>query len=1350
MKQVFKKNFVFRVMLVNVALCFLPGFVSTKVLAENPVEHGIQTPLNVPNMQPAKPVIARLNFYQPQANPDRATDLGKIKLLKQLASNTQDNDPEKADTLWRLGELSAHQGDGYVFEAHALDEPIFKANENPQKYSRVLKKLRAQREKFLNQSIAWYQEAIAYLSQAANRDEYRNFKERDQVLFALGNLLRQNQREAEAQPYYQRLVSEYTTSALSAETYFHLAEYAFDKGDLSKASELYDKIVRGQPLPYQGYVLYKKGWVHYQLGQFQLSQRTFTDAISWLIEESQHSQKKWLAGLLKEARFGLVRAYAPAGDPNRAWDLFHRVGDAEADTMAEKLASQYADTGRFVESIRMYQILIEKKPTSESVCLWRAGIVQSSLSYNGGQANEDSSQKIQELLTSYNYTKLHGDWQPEVVAACTNRTRAFLVSAAKGWHIEGARAKDQADSLKAYRLAIPVYQAYIKWFGKESNLDEMQFYYAELLQEVGSANNGPSQGFFCQAANSYDELVQKNPQRKNAENIAYGAVFNWNKCLSEKQEQQPESKVWLPEHQRFLEACEQYIALNPTGKQVVEVTYQKGRLLYDFNRMEQAIPVFRALVRTHPQNDLAIPAAQLLLDALAFQINQNENQADDKLLELLQEVEKLKQTTLGQQADFAKQLLQIKLRALRKQAEQMAKKGLYQESAVQYVALANAYATDPTAPELWYNAAAYFEKAHLLEKSVEAREALSRNHENHPITHKSMLLLGDLYMRLAAYDKAADSYETFAIHYIDANAPDDKERAHALVTAAALRRKLGHATQALADTTNFIKYFPDLATQAAELMFAMIDVYEQNDNKEALKEHIKLYLSTWAEKGGPIRNTLAHLKLAAILWQQSCPVKEANGLCITSKVVSPNKNMCAVRSLPSYFVYSRDPKLVNEATAQFQLANEKFKTEKTDAAEIPSVLTEALASAKAIEVDQKYERFLQTTAISSMPKKLHAWWDQTLQTATELKKEYEAVTQTKTSWSFVALARLGQLYKEVSDALYRIPIPPAPKAKKGITQEEWATNFRDSYCEQTSQMVSPVEKKATELLETCLKISTQNHIQNEWSFLCEQMLQETPGTYPFLYADWVPDFSSLAKFAVFAKMGTEDVEKKTRELLGANPQSMAVHEFLIQLHLVKAEQDIRFLKKAQMLTDAAIQINPEHAPLFYLQGLIRQKRGQKTGAMADFQRSLRLDPKLAEVHMALAMLLLQNRDYASAEMHFRSAASEIPQAWMGLGAALHRQDLSEQAESAYQQAQQQPGLSCAAFYNLGILYQDDFAFKKEEPAEKTKFYQQAKEYLTRFLNCSSDARFQLSEAKTRVEQIEQAMVALSESTQVSK
>jgi hypothetical protein len=95
-------------------------------------------------------------------------------------------------------------------------------------------------------------------------------------------------------------------------------------------------------------------------------------------------------------------------------------------------------------------------------------------------------------------------------------------------------------------------------------------------------------------------------------------------------------------------------------------------------------------------------------------------------------------------------------------------------------------------------------------------------------------------------------------------------------------------------------------------------------------------------------------------------------------------------------------------------------------------------------------------------------------------------------WAIASSARIGQLYSDFVGQLYTAEIPKDLKV-----QDEWGNRPQEIFCDALVDKAEPIELKAVEGFDTCLKAATDYSWYNEWSRLCEKELnQMKPSEYP--------------------------------------------------------------------------------------------------------------------------------------------------------------------------------------------------------------------------------------------------------------
>jgi hypothetical protein len=134
-------------------------------------------------------------------------------------------------------------------------------------------------------------------------------------------------------------------------------------------------------------------------------------------------------------------------------------------------------------------------------------------------------------------------------------------------------------------------------------------------------------------------------------------------------------------------------------------------------------------------------------------------------------------------------------------------------------------------------------------------------------------------------------------------------------------------------------------------------------------------------------------------------------------------------------------------------------------------------------------------------KKFTSYLDEKAKGLGRARDQYLEVFKMKQAqWAIDSSARIGQLYADFVGQLYTAEIPKDLKE-----QDEWGNRPREIFCDALVDKAEPIEAKAVEGFETCLKAATDYSWYNEWSRLCERELnQMKPTEYP-LASEIKPD-----------------------------------------------------------------------------------------------------------------------------------------------------------------------------------------------------------------------------------------------------
>jgi tetratricopeptide (TPR) repeat protein len=193
----------------------------------------------------ARPVFALLAARSPQHTARAIID--EIARLRAELARTKTDDPARAQLLFRLGE--AYDDQRQTAEP-GCDSRATAASAALQSWHAVF-----------------------------DDSRYREYQHRDQALFDAGFLLFQEHQEAQAQPLFQKILDEHSSSPLAPNAAVARAEPAFEAGDMKTALRFYNRALNPPNSVMFGYALYKVGWAHYNLHEIDQAAAAFQKVV---------------------------------------------------------------------------------------------------------------------------------------------------------------------------------------------------------------------------------------------------------------------------------------------------------------------------------------------------------------------------------------------------------------------------------------------------------------------------------------------------------------------------------------------------------------------------------------------------------------------------------------------------------------------------------------------------------------------------------------------------------------------------------------------------------------------------------------------------------------------------------------------------------------------------------------------------------------------------------------------------------------------------------------------------------------------------------------------------------------
>lgn len=1054
----------------------------------------------------------------------------QIQLLETLIEDTPDSDvAEKADLFFRLGQTHAQ-----ISRFHRL-----KATENTIKADTAKKdkaKFQTAAKDHAKKSDDALKNAVKTYKRLADNQAFKSYPRMDQALFAFAYTLQQGKYMKEARQIYHRLLTEYPQSKYVPDAYLAFADYYFQENQLANAEAFYKKVLLFPKSNVYSYATYMLGWVYLNLSQHEDAGKQFLQ----VIRDTDGNKKQ--ETLNRASKKDFVRAFSEFGNVQKAWQTFQKIDSGYAFTMFELLADFYTEQGKSDKAIFAYRQLIKEEPKNKNVCLWQYNIAVAMLSAPGA-GNAAKVEEIERLVKLFGALKDTKVLPAAEASECHDNAAAMSGEMARAYHNESIKTKNPETLAYADKL----YNVYLKVFPDAPDYGDTQYFYAELLWS--RADNEPNPRLKTElwenAAVAFTDVVKTGKvDDKLRKESAYAAVLGWKNALDVdprvkvaplefkddgKEAKVPEAQPIPAREQKMLDAFDIYINYikDPNDDELVGMKFLKANMYRRYNHFDKALPMFEDIIKTHPKHETAYYSANILLDVYIV-TGQNVKVAEwaKYFLDNPKFITAKEDQDRSDLTDRATGIMAVAERKILEQVEAEAKKtgdfGKYVQCGNGYLKLFNdAVKKNPSVgiaekmDQILYNAGVCFEEGRSLSAAISVYVELMDRFPTSKQSARALARLGNVYARVAYYDKASANFEEYAKKYAK---EDDAYKA--MNDAVFYRKGIGDDDKAIENTKTFISKFgkgKQGTVDAANAFFSLASIYEKRGDLNVVVDHYRKYLKQYGDKGGADKVVLAYARIGQILWQQSCPGKTVDGSCIKiareravgkatrkRRKGDATRTQCGPETKIKLTVVNRDGKKMAEALKAFSQAVSEYERRGGKFAggdERTARYWYALAKFHAAEVD--YEKFLSINFPANLNfdpakkaeaekslKRFDAWFKEKESTGAKASAVYsKLIFEIKEPQNAIAAAaRIGQLSQNFSDALYTAEIP------ENIRKYEEAV---DIYCETLEAKAEPLENTSLDAFSACLKTSTDFGWFSTWSKLCERELgQIKPEDFP--------------------------------------------------------------------------------------------------------------------------------------------------------------------------------------------------------------------------------------------------------------
>jgi cellulose synthase operon protein C len=792
--------------------------------SQEPVGASRRIKIDLSRVKPLKTSSFYENANDDKSKLEKITD-EQIKELFKLTKKFK-NSPQRGELWLRLAELYVEKASVIEFRKHtAYDQKLKEFQDGQSKIKPVLD---------LRDAKAYNRQAIQ-LYEWFTRDFPKDEK-MDQALFFLGYNNYEIGDLKKGTAYYNRLTKEYPRSTYVIEGHFALGEYYFENEQWKNAQENYRHVIANKKHRLYSFSLYKSAWCFYRTGHASDALKSMEVLIRTGKQQNLEAQAAGRRSINKnrlesEGLRDIVLFYAEAAEPSKAPAFFRSLAGSDGDSYVEKLAYLYGDKGNREASRALFQHLISLNPQAPKAFDFKYQIVQLFASAN------KSREFREELFSWIKDFGIGSGWSQ------ANKSNAELIdnsyklreTTMRNYTLQLHQTAQNSRAPYSQSLALEAYRLYLSEFGSSQVIADMHFYFAELLYDMNK---------FEESGTHYRWVVDNAPTSKYAGKAAENVVLALERNIPKDEQiakqvgKSLEPVAFDQKVERFVTASQWYISKFPNSEKTPEIKFRVGRLHYQYNQFDQAIPYFREIVQKHSSTKYAEYSANLLLDI--YNLKKDYAGLEKTAGELLAVPGIANSKTGGD-------IRNVLEKASFKRAQDLEVAKDYGGSATQFANFAKQNPGSSLAAAAEFNAAINFERAGMTGGAIAAHSAILQSKDKNATAFKpkSRRIIGKLYQDSGMLEEAANAYKSAAEEM-----GKDPLALNLIFNAAVLNETLERNDLALKE---YQLYFEkSRKSEKVEALYSMATIYRKQKSLSRASEKYKEYVM--AGTGGPEKN----------------------------------------------------------------------------------------------------------------------------------------------------------------------------------------------------------------------------------------------------------------------------------------------------------------------------------------------------------------------------------------------------------------------------------------------------------------------------------------------------------------
>lgn len=662
----------------------------------------------------------------------------------------------------------------------------------------------------------------------------------DAVLYQLSRAYESDNQREKMLKSLDRLISKFPSSDYYAEAQFRRGEVLFVDKKYRAAEQAYAEVIRaGSEGRFYRHALYKQGWSHFKLLDYDIGLHSFIALMDSLLKEGTQEEIKSLPRpeqeLLDDSLRALGLSYAYLGGATEISDYFVAYGRRPYESLIyDRLGAQYLKKQRYSDAANTYREFVENNPFNQQAPHFQIKAIES---FKKGKFPSEVLSAKKQFVENYHLNSEY--WSHNKIddaADVVEYLKSNITDLAKYYHAVAQKSKKKPDYLEAARW----YQAYIDSFPEDPHSAHMNFLLADIWFETKE---------YEKAVTEFERTAyQYKPHPKDAE-AGYAALVAYNDWMGSIKDVTLKKQIKSQE----IDSIFKFAGKFPQHPEAPVALTKAAEELFSIRNYSRAISASTMIIEKFPDSDTKLRKSAWTVKAhSSFELSEFPNAELAYQQAILLTVEDKKE----------RKNLEEKLAAsIYKQGEASQLAGDTEAAVKHYLRVGEVVPASEIRSTAQYDAAALLLNTGRWAQAADVLEDFRTRFPSHKEQSEVTRKLAVVYEKDGQNLLAAQEYERISLD----KSNDAETRRNSSLIAANLYKKEQETSRAIELYKDYVKRFPTPLEPSLEARQSLVDLYLARQDSKNVKRWRQDIIKSEAAAGSKSTPRMRYLAAQATL-----------------------------------------------------------------------------------------------------------------------------------------------------------------------------------------------------------------------------------------------------------------------------------------------------------------------------------------------------------------------------------------------------------------------------------------------------------------------------------------------------